>query len=389
MSSATPGGSARSILCVVGARPNFMKIAPVMAALKRAVPDFPARLVHTGQHYDTAMNRQHFDALGLPQPDVNLEVGSASHAVQTAEIMRRFEPVLDEEQPAAVLVVGDVNSTLACALVAVKKGVPVVHVEAGLRSRDRTMPEEINRVLTDQVSDLLFTTERDARANLLREGIGEDRIHFVGNVMIDTLHHNLKQAVPVARTLQGTAPAAGRPWGGGYALLTLHRPSNVDDAATFKGLLEGVAELSRRLPVIFPVHPRTLARIRQHGFERLLDLPSVRQIPPAGYLEMLGLMKDARLVLTDSGGIQEETTALGVPCVTLRHNTERPVTVEEGTNTLAGNDPVRMLAACDEILRNGGRAGRVPELWDGKASERIAEVMRVWLNNGRHGAAPN
>jgi UDP-N-acetylglucosamine 2-epimerase (non-hydrolysing) len=375
--------SARSILCVVGARPNFMKIAPVMAALKRAIPYFPVRLVHTGQHYDTAMNHQHFDALGLPQPDVNLEVGSASHAVQTAEIMRRFEPVLDEEQPAAVLVVGDVNSTLACALVAVKKGVPVVHVEAGLRSRDRTMPEEINRILTDQISDLLFTTERDARANLLREGIGNDRIHFVGNVMIDTLHHNLKNAVPAARILKGMVPADW-PSGSGYALLTLHRPSNVDDAATFKALLEGIADLSRSLPVIFPVHPRTLARMHQYGLGRLLDLPSVRQIPPMGYLEMLGLMKDARMVLTDSGGIQEETTALGVPCVTLRHNTERPITVAEGTNTLAGNDPARILAACDEILRNGGRAGRIPELWDGKASERIAEVMRVWLGDERY-----
>jgi UDP-N-acetylglucosamine 2-epimerase (non-hydrolysing) len=375
--------SARSILCVVGARPNFMKIAPVMVALKRAIPYFPVRLVHTGQHYDTAMNHQHFDALGLPQPDVNLEVGSASHAVQTAEIMRRFEPVLDKEQPAAVVVVGDVNSTLACALVAVKKGVPVVHVEAGLRSRDRTMPEEINRILTDQISDLLFTTERDARANLLREGIGNDRIHFVGNVMIDTLHHNLKNAVPAARILKGMVPADW-PSGSGYALLTLHRPSNVDDAVTFKALLEGIADLSRSLPVIFPVHPRTLARMHQYGLGRLLDLPSVRQIPPVGYLEMLGLMKDARMVLTDSGGIQEETTALGVPCVTLRHNTERPITVAEGTNTLAGNDPARILAACDEILRNGGRAGRIPELWDGKASERIAEVMRVWLGDERY-----
>jgi UDP-N-acetylglucosamine 2-epimerase (non-hydrolysing) len=375
--------SAHSILCVVGARPNFMKIAPVMVALKRAIPYFPVRLVHTGQHYDTAMNHQHFDALGLPQPDVNLEVGSASHAVQTAEIMRRFEPVLDKAKPAAVVVVGDVNSTLACALVAVKKGVPVVHVEAGLRSRDRAMPEEINRILTDQISDLLFTTERDARANLLREGIGNDRIHFVGNVMIDTLHHNLKNAVPAARILKGMVPADW-PSGKGYALLTLHRPSNVDDAVTFKALLEGIAYLSRSLPVIFPVHPRTLARMHQYGLGRLLDLPSVRQIPPVGYLEMLGLMKDARMVLTDSGGIQEETTALGVPCVTLRHNTERPITVAEGTNTLAGNDPVRILATCDEILSNGGRAGRIPELWDGKASERIAEVMRVWLGDERY-----
>ncbi len=374
---------AHSILCVVGARPNFMKIAPVIAALNSASPHFFVRLVHTGQHYDAAMNHQHFDALGLPAPDVNLEVGSASHAVQTAEIMRRFEPVLDEEQPSAVLVVGDVNSTLACALVAVKKGVPVVHVEAGLRSGDRTMPEEINRILTDQISDLLFTTERDARANLLREGIGDERIHFVGNVMIDTLHHNLKKAVPVAWTMRQAGLADWDRTGAGYALLTLHRPSNVDDPDTFKSLLESIADLSRRLPVIFPVHPRTRSRMEQYGLARFIENFPIMQIPPVGYLEMLGLMKDARLVLTDSGGIQEETTALGVPCVTLRNNTERPITVNEGTNVLAGNDPGRVLAACEEILQSGGRAGRIPELWDGRASERIAGIMQEWLGNGR------
>lgn len=371
------GKGTHNILCVAGARPNFMKIAPVMTALKSAC--FGVRLLHTGQHYDTAMNHQNFDALGLPQPDINLEVGSASHAVQTAEIMRRFEPVLDMEQPDAVLVVGDVNSTLACALVAVKKAVPVIHVEAGLRSRDRTMPEEINRILTDQISDLLFTTERDARQNLMYEGVSDHRIHFVGNVMIDTLHHNLKKAVPLSRILSKSAPANWGSQGEGYALLTLHRPSNVDDPAILRGLLEGVAELSRSLPVIFPIHPRTLDRIRQYALGGILELPSILTIPPVNYLEMLGLMKEAWMVLTDSGGIQEETTALGVPCITLRNNTERPITVIEGTNVLIGNDPARMLEACHEILRNGGKAGRIPELWDGHASERIAAVMQEWL----------
>ncbi|MEW5943466.1 MAG: UDP-N-acetylglucosamine 2-epimerase (non-hydrolyzing) [Pseudomonadota bacterium] len=369
------------ILCVVGARPNFMKIAPVMDALLHADPPFDARLVHTGQHYDAAMNHQYFEALGIPAPDVNLEVGSASHAVQTAEIMRRFEPILDAERPAAVLVVGDVNSTLACALVAAKKGVPVIHVEAGLRSYDRAMPEEINRVLTDQISDLLFTTERGARDNLAREGIDEARIHFVGNVMIDTLHRNLKKAVPAAQTLSRAGLSGAVPAAGGYAVLTLHRPSNVDDAAKLGALLGAVGEISRRLPVVFPVHPRTRAKIEAFGLADRLPAETVWQLPPVGYLEMLGLMQDARLVLTDSGGIQEETTALGVPCITLRNNTERPITAEEGTNTIVGQDPARILAAFDDIMRNGGKAGRVPELWDGRASQRIAEILRQWLDS--------
>lgn len=367
------------ILCVVGARPNFMKIAPVIRAMKGATPSVPVRLVHTGQHYDLEMNGQYFQALGIPDPDVNLEVGSASHAVQTAEIMRRFEPVLDRERPAAVLVVGDVNSTLACALVAVKKGVAVIHVEAGLRSFDRTMPEEINRVLTDQISDLLFITEKSARGNLLREGVPESRIHFVGNVMIDTLRYNLKQAVPAAQTLRHYgAPAA---WAQkGFAVLTLHRPSNVDDAGTLRSMLSAIHEVGRRLPVAFPMHPRTRDKLDLHGLGAVLEARSVLQLPPLGYLEMLGLMQAARLVLTDSGGIQEETTALGVPCITLRDNTERPITVEEGTNTVVGQDPARILAVADEILRTGGKAGRIPDLWDGRASQRIVAVLREWLD---------
>ena len=367
------------ILCVVGARPNFMKIAPVIRAMRGINPPLPVRLLHTGQHYDREMNDQYFQALGIPEPDINLEVGSASHAVQTAEIIRRFEPVLDSEQPAAVLVVGDVNSTLACALVAVKKGVAIIHVEAGLRSFDRAMPEEINRVLTDQISDLLFITERSARDNLLREGIPDSRIHFVGNVMIDTLRYSLNEAVPAAQTFARYGASAE--WGQkGFAVLTLHRPSNVDDPGSLRILLDAIREVSRRLPVVFAVHPRTRARIEQQGLGPALEAQSILCVPPLGYLEMLGLMQTARLVLTDSGGMQEETTALGIPCITLRDNTERPITVEQGTNTMVGSNPARILAAVEDILRGGGKAGRVPELWDGQASQRIAAVLREWLD---------
>jgi len=357
-----------------------MKIAPVMAAL-RAVPQGPgARLIHTGQHYDAAMKHRFFEQLGIPEPDVDLEVGSASHAVQTAEIMRRFEPVLDTERPAAVLVVGDVNSTIACALVAVKKSIPVVHVEAGLRSFDRAMPEEINRVLTDQISELLFTTERGAHDNLLREGIAERRIHFVGNVMIDTLLRHLKQAVPPEQSL-GSAPNAASllDAGCGFGVVTLHRPSNVDDRETLHGLLATLRQISEHLPLVFPIHPRTRSRIEQGALQHLLDTPRILTLSPVGYLEMLGLMSRARVVLTDSGGMQEETTALGVPCVTLRQNTERPITVDEGTNTVVGSDPARIIAVVDDVLATGGKAGRVPELWDGRAAERIAIVLRDWL----------
>ncbi|KQV59009.1 MULTISPECIES: non-hydrolyzing UDP-N-acetylglucosamine 2-epimerase [unclassified Duganella] len=371
--------SAFRILCVVGARPNFMKMAPIMAAFAQLKPQVEALLVHTGQHYDVAMNQQYFDALGIPSPDINLEVGSGSHAQQTADVMKRFEPAMDEVRPAAVLVVGDVNSTIACALVAAKKGVPVIHVEAGLRSFDRAMPEEINRLLTDQLSDLLFTTEESGADNLAKEGIAGGRVHFVGNVMIDTLRANLARAVPAPRI----AADAGRPdfkaGQGEYAVLTLHRPSNVDDRAVLQGLLETAAKISERTPVIFPVHPRTRATIEKFGLSHLLDRPEVLLLPPMGYLEMLGLMKDARVVLTDSGGIQEETTALGTPCITLRHNTERPITVDEGTNTIAGNDPAHILAAYEAQLAGAGKAGRIPHFWDGRAAERIAAIVLDWL----------
>ncbi|WP_426320396.1 non-hydrolyzing UDP-N-acetylglucosamine 2-epimerase [Pseudoduganella sp. R-43] len=371
--------SAFRILCVVGARPNFMKMAPIMAAFAQLKPQVEALLVHTGQHYDVAMNQQYFDALGIPSPDINLEVGSGSHAQQTAEVMKRFEPAMDEVQPAAVLVVGDVNSTIACALVAAKKGVPVIHVEAGLRSFDRAMPEEINRVLTDQLSDLLFTTEESGADNLAREGIAGGRVHFVGNVMIDTLRANLARAIPAPQIAAGAGRPDFRAGKGEYAVLTLHRPSNVDDKAVLQGLLETAARISERTPVIFPVHPRTRATIEKFGLSHLLDRPEVLLLPPMGYLEMLGLMRDARVVLTDSGGIQEETTALGTPCITLRHNTERPITVDEGTNTIAGNDPAHVWAAYEAQLAGAGKAGRIPHFWDGRAAERIAAIVLDWL----------
>lgn len=360
------------ILCIVGARPNFMKIAPIMAAF--AGQGIQAKLVHTGQHYDPAMSDSFFEQLGIPRPDVNLEVGSASHAVQTAEIMRAFEPVLDLEKPKAVLVVGDVNSTIACALVAAKKGVKVIHVEAGLRSYDRGMPEEVNRVLTDQISDLLFTTERVALDNLQKEGIAAERVHFVGNVMIDTLRSHLERAVPVEKTL-GTKPARG------YATVTLHRPSNVDDPAIFKGLLETLDRVAQHLDVVFPIHPRTRATAEKFGFSALLARPGMRLLPPQGYLEMLGLNREASVVITDSGGLQEETTALGVPCITVRENTERPITIAEGTNTLTGADPAKIWPAFEEVLATGGKRGRIPEYWDGQAAVRIATFLRGWLDD--------
>jgi UDP-N-acetylglucosamine 2-epimerase (non-hydrolysing) len=356
-----------------------MKMAPVLAALRRGPEPIPTALVHTGQHYDASMKDAFFEALGIPEPDLDLGVGSGTHAVQTAEVMRRFEPVLDRARPAAVLVVGDVNSTLACSLVASKKGVPVVHVEAGLRSYDRRMPEEVNRVLTDQLADLLFTTERTARENLIREGVDPGRIHFVGNVMIDSLHAHLPRAVPPPQVLG--AAGAEVDLEQGYAVVTLHRPSNVDEPAVLRGILESLRHIGQRLPVVFPVHPRTRARIAAADLEGLLR-PPLHALPPIGYLEMLGLTARARLVLTDSGGLQEETTALGVPCLTLRENTERPITLTAGTNTLVGSDPRRIVAAAEETLATGGKAGRIPELWDGAAARRIRIVLGAWLSTG-------
>jgi len=360
----------KTVLNIVGARPNFMKIGPILSALKRH--DVNAPLLHTGQHYDAAMNDQIFHDLGLPQPDINLEVGSASHAQQTAEIMRRFEPELDRISPDAVLVVGDVNSTLACALVAVKKGIKVIHVEAGLRSFDRAMPEEINRVLTDQISDYLFTTERQALSNLQREGISEDKVFFVGNVMIDTLLACAERAIEPSRTL-------GCAWPGNHALVTLHRPSNVDDPTTLTRLVHCLITMAEKVPVIFPIHPRTRGKIESLGLLPSMGQHDIRLLPPLGYLEMLGMTKTARVVVTDSGGLQEETTALGVPCLTVRENTERPITLSEGTNTLVGTSSEAILQAFQDILVTGGKAGRRPEFWDGQAAERIAQILSATL----------
>ena len=361
------------ILCVVGARPNFMKIAPIMRALNSTDHNLSASLLHTGQHYDAAMKRSFFEQLNIPEPSVDLEVGSGSHAVQTAEIMKRFEPVLDELKPSAVLVVGDVNSTIASALVAVKKGIPVIHVEAGLRSGDRAMPEEINRVLTDQLSDLLFTTEESAESNLVREGIDASRVHFVGNVMIDTLLYNLENAIPPGQTVPELAELTD------FGLVTLHRPSNVDDPEVLRRLLTVLSDISRETLLVFPVHPRTAQCIEQAGLRRILEQANIVTLPPLGYLEMLGLMKDARVVLTDSGGIQEETTALGVPCITLRENTERPITVDEGTNTIVGSNATQIREAYDAVIATGGKTGRIPPFWDGKAALRIAKIISQWL----------
>lgn len=353
------------LLAVAGARPNFMKVAPLLRAMQ-AQPRVASFLVHTGQHYDAAMSDSFFRDLGMPEPDVNLGVGSGSHAAQTADVLRDIEPVLLDWKPDAVIVVGDVNSTLAATIAAVKLGIPVAHVEAGLRSFDRTMPEEINRLLTDSVSHWLFTSEPSGAENLRREGVAEERIHFVGNVMIDTLLANLEQArtqAPLA-SLGLTA--------GGYALLTLHRPSNVDDPQRLAGLFDVLEEIHQRIPVVFPVHPRTRASIETRLGGRV---PRLQMTDPLGYLDFLGLMADARLVLTDSGGIQEETTALGVRCLTMRDNTERPVTVEHGTNRLVGSDPAVIRAEAHKILDGETRAARIPDKWDGRAAERIVEIL--------------
>ncbi|HNY26487.1 MAG TPA: UDP-N-acetylglucosamine 2-epimerase (non-hydrolyzing) [Candidatus Sumerlaeota bacterium] len=361
------------ILNVVGARPNFMKIAPLMAAY-RAWPSLEAVLLHTGQHYDERMSDLFFRQLGIPQPDVNLEVGSGSHAVQTAEIMKAFEPVMLELRPDVVLVVGDVNSTIACGLVAVKLGARLVHVEAGLRSRDRSMPEEINRILTDSISDLLFCTEQSGVDNLLAEGVPAGKIHLVGNVMVDTLLKNRARAEE-SQILDQLGLEAG-----GYAALTLHRPSNVDDPAIFGRILDALEQIQRDMPVLFPIHPRTRRNLESSGLAgRVKAMRQLRLVEPMGYLDFLKLMAAARLVLTDSGGIQEETTILQVPCLTLRENTERPVTCQLGTNQLVGTQADVILAAYRQVIADPSRSeARIPPLWDGKAAERIAEQLSNW-----------
>ena len=359
------------VINVVGARPNFMKVAPIVAAMKKRPSAFLPLVVHTGQHYDASMSDSFFRDLDLPQPDTHLEVGSGSHAAQTAAVMERFEPVVLNEKPDWVLVVGDVNSTIACALVCVKLGVKVAHVEAGLRSRDRTMPEEINRLLTDQISDLLFTPSHDADENLMAEGIPRERIRFVGNVMIDSLQQNLKRARDL-RTKENLGLE-----GADYALLTLHRPSNVDLRDSFEPILEALEAIAAKLPIVFPVHPRTRKTIAELGLsERVEAIKDLRTIDPLGYLDFLNLSSGARLVLTDSGGIQEETTALGIPCLTLRENTERPITVEMGTNVVVGTDANRIISAASAALNGSAKkTTQQPPLWDGRTSERILDAL--------------
>ena len=353
------------IIHIVGARPNFMKATPVVMALK-AYPQVEQLLVHTGQHYDSNMSDVFFKELGLIAPDINLDVGSGSHTHQTSHIMLRLEPYLIEQKPQIVVVYGDVNSTVAAALVCAKLLIPVAHVEAGLRSRDRTMPEEINRLLTDQIADLLLTPSEDGNANLINEGVPEEKIHLVGNAMIDTLVRLLPEARkrPVLERLQ--LPAR-------YALVTLHRPSNVDDPDALREIVTTLAEVNQKLPIVLPIHPRTRQRINDLQID--LEETGIHVLEPLGYLDFLALQTQAALVITDSGGIQEETTYLGIPCITVRENTERPVTIDVGTNQLIGRDMTRLRRAVDDMLRGSGKKGSLPPLWDGQTGQRIAEII--------------
>ncbi|MCK6546869.1 UDP-N-acetylglucosamine 2-epimerase (non-hydrolyzing) [Myxococcota bacterium] len=369
------------IVTIVGARPNFMKAAPVHRAFEAL--GVRHEIIHTGQHYDDAMSKVFFEDLGMPRPSVYLGVGSGSHAVQTANVMIGLEKVFLEKKPAIVNVVGDVNSTMAAAIVAAKLLIPVAHIEAGLRSRDWTMPEEVNRAVTDVVSDLLLTPSPDADANLRAEGRDPSRIVCVGNVMIDTLFMHLERAraldMPTKLLLEA----------GNYAVLTLHRPSNVDDPVVFARLIDALLDLQRSLPIVFPVHPRTRARLRELGLATKLERAhNITLLEPLGYLEFLSLTSRAKLVLTDSGGLQEETTALGIPCLTLRENTERPITVDEGTNTIVGTDAQKIRDEAAKVLRGEGKTGRTPALWDGKASERIAKAVLAFLESRGAPTAP-
>ena len=358
------------IICVCGARPNFMKIAPLMRAFEQT-GKFDTLLVHTGQHYDANMSKLFFDELNIPKPDINLEVGSGSHAAQTAEIINRFEPVVLEFKPDYVLVVGDVNSTIACGLVAVKLQVKLIHVEAGLRSFDRTMPEEINRLLTDAISDLLFVTEKSGVDNLANEGVNSNKVYLVGNVMIDTLLANRAKAdeSDILKRLKLNAKE--------YGVITLHRPSNVDNQKNLRAILEAFEEIQQQIKLVFPIHPRTRNNMEKMGLaQKAESMNNLLLTEPVGYLDFLSLLSNAKMVMTDSGGIQEETTILGVPCMTLRENTERPITIEQGTNRL-------VQITTSDILKNyhaikdapSGSSVRIPDLWDGNAAERIAQII--------------
>lgn len=361
------------IINVVGARPNFMKMAPIIRAMENYPDEIEHLLVHTGQHYDHKMSKAFFEDLDMPRPDIDLEVGSGSHAEQTARIMVAFEMVCLREEPELVIVVGDVNSTLACSITAKKLGIKVAHVEAGLRSRDMTMPEEINRLCTDVLCDYLFTTDILANQNLLKEGVSKEKIHFVGNVMIDSLlkHRALAEGLGLMEEMGLTA--------GAYAMLTLHRPSNVDDPETLEDILQALLAIAEELPIVFPIHPRTLKMAAEFGldhyFETGAQVKGIWLTEPMGYLEFLHLNMNARMVLTDSGGLQEETTVLGVPCITLRENTERPITETVGTNTVVGNKKENILAAARRALCGDLREGSIPEKWDGKAAERIVRIL--------------
>lgn len=362
---------------VAGARPNFMKLAPVVRAIT-AGNEIAFRIVHTGQHYDKSMNEVFFRDLGIPAPDVHLDVGSGTHGAQTARILERYEAHLLERSPDATVVFGDVNSTVACALAAVKLGVPVVHVEAGLRSFDRTMPEEINRLLTDAVSDLLLVSESSGLVNLRKEGIPESKMRFVGNVMIDTLLSHLEAAKSLRKARELGLVS------GGYGFVTLHRPSNVDRPETLRSLLMLLREMASEIPVVFPVHPRTAEAARRMGLNDLIAPGDSRLIclGPLPYIETLSLVAGAKVVITDSGGLQEETTVLKVPCLTLRENTERPITVEIGTSRLVGNDTERIREAFRDVMRGNWPAGQTIPLWDGKAGNRVAAELAGWMNGG-------
>ncbi|MDQ3000603.1 MAG: UDP-N-acetylglucosamine 2-epimerase (non-hydrolyzing) [Fibrobacterota bacterium] len=362
----------KKIILVCGARPNFMKVSPIIKAMSKS--GLKPYLVHTGQHYDEKMSKSFFDLLHIPKPDVDLGVGSGSHAEQTGKVMVEFEKVCQRERPDLVLVVGDVNSTMACTISAKKLWIPVAHVEAGLRSWDMKMPEEVNRVVTDSLCDLFFTTDPDANANLAKMGVDASRVHFAGNVMIDTLLANVELAKgnPILDTM-GVKP-------GHYAFLTMHRPSNVDDKDVLHGLLGAFQYIQKHLPIVFPAHPRAVKMIKEFKFDPLLkEMPGLKFCEPLDYHQMLELNRNSRFALTDSGGLQEETTVLGIPCITMRNNTERPVTVDVGTSEVVGNDPAKIMDAADRILAGKWKKGGIPEGWDGKAGERIVAVLEAYL----------
>ena len=361
------------IYLVAGARPNFMKIAPIVRALQ-AHGGLAFKIIHTGQHYDREMNDVFFEELGIPQPDVFMAAGGGSHAQQTAKIMVGFEELCQTNRPDAVMVVGDVNSTLACAIVAKKLNIPVAHVEAGLRSGDMSMPEEINRLVTDSISDWFFVTEPSGAVHLRREGKADAAIHFVGHVMVDNVLYQADKLTRVDTSAFDTSAfkTTHTANGGRYGVITLHRPSNVDDVDTMARIGGALREIAAELPLIFPLHPRTRSNVEKFGIELG---PNITLVGPQSYMAFLNLWKAAAMVLTDSGGLQEETTALGVPCITIRENTERPITVDEGTNVLAGTDPARIVAEARKVLRGEGKLGRKPHLWDGRAAERIVAVL--------------